>query len=45
MSEPRSITSEVEVAVDPKTAFTVFTEEMDLWWVRSPISFYDGARA
>jgi len=45
MSEPRSITSEVEVAVDPRTAFTVFTGEMDLWWVRSPISFYDGARA
>jgi len=45
MSDPRSITSEVEVAVDPHTAFTVFTEEMDLWWVRSPISFYDGARA
>lgn len=45
MSDARSITSEVEVAVDPGTAFTVFTEEMDLWWVRSPISFYDGARA
>jgi uncharacterized glyoxalase superfamily protein PhnB len=45
MSEPRSITSEVEVAIDPQVAFTVFTEEMDLWWVRSPISFYDGARA
>lgn len=45
MSDPRSITSDVEVAVDPHTAFTVFTEEMDLWWVRSPISFYDGARA
>lgn len=45
MSEPRSITSKVEVALDPRTAFTVFTDEMDLWWVRSPISFYDGARA
>jgi uncharacterized glyoxalase superfamily protein PhnB len=45
MSEARSITSEVEVAVDPQTAFTVFTGELDLWWVRSPISFYDGARA
>jgi uncharacterized glyoxalase superfamily protein PhnB len=45
MSEARSIKSEVEVTVDPQTAFTVFTEEIDLWWVRSPISFYDGARA
>ena len=45
MSEARSIKSEVEVAVDPQTAFRVFTDEMDLWWVRSPISFYDGARA
>jgi len=45
MTDPRSITSEVQVATDPQTAFTVFTGEMDLWWVRSPISFYDGARA
>ena len=45
MSDARAITSEVEVAVDPQTAFSVFTEEMDLWWVRSPISYFDGARA
>lgn len=45
MSEARSVTSEVEVAVDPRTAFTAFTEEMDLWWQRGPINFYDGARA
>ena len=45
MSDPRSISSEVEVALDPGTAFRVFTDEIDLWWVRSPISFYDGARA
>jgi uncharacterized glyoxalase superfamily protein PhnB len=45
MSDARSITSEVEVAVDPQTAFRIFTEEMDLWWVRSPISFFDAARA
>jgi uncharacterized glyoxalase superfamily protein PhnB len=45
MSDARSISSEVEVAVDPPTAFRVFTEEMDLWWVRTPISFYDAARA
>jgi len=39
------VSASVEVAVDPATAFTVFTEEMDLWQVRSPISFYDSARA
>ena len=39
------VSASVEVAVDPDTAFTVFTEEMDLWHVRSPISFYDSARA
>lgn len=39
------VSSSVEVAVDPDTAFSVFTDEMDLWEVRSPISFYDSARA
>jgi len=43
--EPFTMSSQVEVAVDPLTAFTVFTEEMDLWWVRSPISFFEGWRA
>jgi uncharacterized glyoxalase superfamily protein PhnB len=40
----RTIASEVTVAADPQTAFTVFTEEIDLWWVRGPINFYDSAR-
>jgi len=31
--------------VDPQTAFSVFTDEIDLWWVRGPINFYDAARA
>ena len=39
------VSASVEVGVDPQTAFRVFTEEIDLWWVRSPISFYDAARA
>lgn len=39
------VSSSVEVAVDPATAFSVFTDEMDLWQVRSPITFYDSARA
>ena len=36
---------EVEVRVDPMEAFRIFTEEVDLWWVRGPANFYDGARA
>ena len=41
----RTVSSDVTVGVDPQTAFAVFTDEMDLWWVRGPISFYDSARA
>jgi uncharacterized glyoxalase superfamily protein PhnB len=44
MSEPRTRTSTVEVATDPLTAFTAFTDELDLWWVRGPINAYDSAR-
>jgi uncharacterized glyoxalase superfamily protein PhnB len=40
----RSRASSVEVAVDPVTAFTVFTDELDLWWVRGPINAYDTGR-
>ena len=45
MSEDRQVRSEVEVAVDAGTAFRAFTEEMNLWWVRGPINFFDAARA
>lgn len=41
----QSATAAVEVAVDPLTAFTIFTEEIDLWWVRGPINFWDAGRA
>lgn len=41
----RTVSSEVTVGVDPETAFSIFTDEIDLWWVRGPINFYDGARA
>ncbi len=41
----RQVSSQVEVAAGPRTAFRAFTEEMDLWWVRGPINFYDAARA
>jgi len=40
-----SATATVEVPVDPATAFRIFTEEIDLWWVRGPINFFDAARA
>lgn len=40
----RSVSSEVDVAVDPATAFDVFTAEIDLWWVRGPINNWDSAR-
>jgi uncharacterized glyoxalase superfamily protein PhnB/uncharacterized protein YndB with AHSA1/START domain len=47
MTEPTDVTARaaVEVAVDPSTAFKVFTEEMETWWARGPANFYDGARA
>ena len=44
MSEARSSSSMVEVAVDPLTAFAAFTNELDLWWVRGPINAYDSGR-
>ena len=44
MSEDRSRSSTVEVAADPLTAFTAFTDELDLWWVRGPINAYDAGR-
>jgi uncharacterized glyoxalase superfamily protein PhnB len=44
MTEARSSSSTVEVAADPLTAFTAFTDELDLWWVRGPINAYDTAK-
>jgi hypothetical protein len=40
-----SATAEVQVAVDPAEAFAAFTDEIDSWWVRGPINFFDAARA
>jgi len=45
MTAPRSVTSSIEVAVDPATAFKVFTEELHCWWIQGPINFFDTARA
>jgi uncharacterized glyoxalase superfamily protein PhnB len=43
--QARTVSSAVTVAVDPQTAFQVFTGEIDQWWVKGPINFYDSARA
>ena len=40
----RSVSSHVEVPVVPAVAFKVFTEELDLWWVRGPINHYSAGR-
>jgi hypothetical protein len=40
-----STTASVSVGVEPATAFTAFTEELDQWWVRGPINYFDSARA
>ena len=45
MQQTRTVSSEVTVTADPDTAFAVFTDEIDLWWVRGPINFHDSARA
>jgi uncharacterized glyoxalase superfamily protein PhnB len=45
MTDTTSASAQVEVAVDAATAFAAFTDEMDLWWLRTPITFYDSARA
>ena len=44
MSESNSISSSVDVAADPATAFKVFTEEVNCWWLQGPINFHDGTR-
>jgi uncharacterized glyoxalase superfamily protein PhnB len=41
----RSASAAVDVAVDPMSAFTAFTDEIDSWWVRGPINFFDSGRA
>jgi uncharacterized glyoxalase superfamily protein PhnB len=45
MSKANATTASISVAVDPTTAFTAFTEELDEWWVRGPINYFDSARA
>ena len=45
MTQENSVTSSVEVPVDPSTAFTIFTEEINCWWQQGAINFYDSSRA
>ncbi len=42
--EAMSTSSEVEVPVPPGVAFSVFTDELDLWWVRGPINHFSAGR-
>ena len=44
MTELPAVSCAVDVNVDPDTAFTAFTDEMDNWWMRTAITFYDSAR-
>jgi mannose-6-phosphate isomerase-like protein (cupin superfamily) len=45
MSATDVVTATVEVAVDPATAFAVFTEEIGRWWRPGPINWNDAERA
>jgi len=44
-SDADSVRVTTTVAVDPATAFAVFTEEVDAWWRRGPRYRFDGERA
>ncbi len=44
-TDVRSVSAAVEVAIDPATAFRVFTEELEAWWLQGPINFFDSTRA
>jgi uncharacterized glyoxalase superfamily protein PhnB len=41
----RSPSASVKVAVEPLEAFRAFTDDIDSWWVRGPINFFDSGRA
>jgi uncharacterized glyoxalase superfamily protein PhnB len=45
MSLSNAISSSVEINVDPGTAFKVFTEELNCWWLQGAINFHDSSRA
>ena len=41
----RSASAAVTVRAEPRRAFAAFTDEIDSWWVRGAINFFDAARA
>jgi uncharacterized glyoxalase superfamily protein PhnB len=41
----KAASAAVKVSVEPLSAFTAFTDEIDSWWVRGPINFFDAGRA
>jgi Activator of Hsp90 ATPase homolog 1-like protein len=45
MNSPDSVIATVEVALDPPTAFAVFTQEIGQWWRPGPINWNDSKRA
>jgi uncharacterized protein YndB with AHSA1/START domain len=45
VSAPALVRVTIDVDVDPATAFTVFTEEIDAWYKRDRHTLYDSRRA
>ncbi len=45
MKSSNVVTATVEVAVDPATAFAIFTQEIGRWWRPGPINWNDSRRA
>lgn len=47
MTQPatNAVVATVEVAIDPATAFAIFTEEIGQWWQAGPINWNDQRRA
>lgn len=45
MSRPDSAIATVDVAVDPDTAFRIFTEEIGRWWKPGPLNWNNSERA
>ena len=40
-----SVTTSIEVSVDPITAFDIFTKDVDAWWQRGPMNWNNPDRA
>ena len=45
MSHPATVRVTIYVAVDPTSAFEIFTDEIDAWYQRGPHNFFDPVRA